>query len=185
VKSGRRGGRRGRRREVRREERRMEEGGEEGGGRRGGRRGGWRREEEEVCFPLSLALLLCFLLCAFSPSPRSSFKLSELLRERTCYWNEKNKIWITKWKGVPKGRRERRARKSKGVLRKTGKKALSLPLPPPSAQPRLLEHGLEHQLRRVGVAIAAPRKAGLLARGERGRGLRDALGEALVADGLL
>ena len=79
----------------------------------------------------------------------------------------------------PKGPEEQR-----GSEKNREKSSLS-PSPPPSAQPRLLEHGLEHQLRRVGVAIAAPRKAGLLARGERGRGLRDALGEALVADGLL
>ena len=54
-----------------------------------------------------------------------------------------------------------------------------------SAQPRLFEHRFQHGLRRVRVAVAAPRQAGLLARRQRRRGLCDALCETLIAHGLL
>lgn len=49
----------------------------------------------------------------------------------------------------------------------------------------MLEHRFKHCLRRVRVAVAAPRQAGLLPRREGVGGLGDAFREALVADGLV
>ena len=90
-------------------------------------------------------------------------------------------------KGAPKGHKDRRTESSSRAPlfeEETNILSLSLSPPPPSAQPRLLQHRFQHRLRRVRVAVAAPRQAGLLSRREGRRGLGDALGEALVADGL-
>ena len=46
-----------------------------------------------------------------------------------------------------------------------------------SAQPRLLQHRLEHHLRRLRVPVAAARQAGLLSGRQARRGLGHALGE--------